>query len=108
MGGAGGHVRLNSSRHGQEQPILFSSSLTINQLYISLTVARSSPQTVSHQSAPPSLRRRYAVALVLVPGPGRVQGATLQQPVDDVSARLLVLVSEQGVHEGVAGCLAVS
>lgn len=53
-----GNVRLNSSRHGQEQPILFSSSLTINPLYISLTVARStlrpypiSPLTVT----PPSV-----------------------------------------------------
>lgn len=43
-----------------------------------------------------------------MPGPGCVQGATLQQPVDDVGTRLLVLVSEQGVHKGVAGCLTVS
>lgn len=57
----GGHVRLNSSRHGQEQPILFSSSLTVNQLYISLTVARSSPQTASNQSAP----RHSAVGMLL-------------------------------------------
>lgn len=55
-----------------------------------------------------SLYRLYAVALVFVPASGRVQGATLQQLVDYVSACLLVLVSEKGVHERVAGCLAVS
>lgn len=54
-----------------------------------------------------SLYRWYAVALVLVPAPGCVQGASLQQLVDYVSACLLVLVAEKGVHEGVAGCLAV-
>ncbi len=86
----------------------FSFSSMINQLHIFLTVCQVNPRIVSHQSASPSLRCRYAVALTLLPRPGRVQGATLQQPVDDVSARLLVLVSEQGVHEGVTGCLAVS
>lgn len=104
----GGHVRLNSSRHGQEQPILFFFFID-NKSTLHFP---DSCQVITSDSVPsvrsPSLRRRYAVALVLVPGPGRVQGATLQQPVDDVSARLLVLVSEQGVHEGVAGCLAVS
>lgn len=94
-----------------------SSLLKINQrciffcfvLFCSLTVARLSPRIESHPSAVRSLSlcRRYAVALVRLPGPGRVQGATLQHPVDDVGARLLVLVPEQGVHKGVAGCLAV-
>lgn len=56
----------------------------------------------------PSLCRWYAVNLVVLAGPGRVQRAALQQPVDDIGARLLVLVSEQGVHKRVTGGLAVS
>lgn len=35
-----GHVRLDSSRHGEEPPVLSSSSLTINQLYGSAGAAR--------------------------------------------------------------------
>lgn len=102
--GMSNQIQADVDRNNQ---YLFSSSSTINQPHISLTVAGSTPQTVSVRSL--SLRGSwYAVDLVLVPAPRRVQGATLQQPVDDVSARLLVLVSEQGVHEGVAGCLAVS
>lgn len=114
-----GHVRLDSSRRGEEPPVLFSSSLTINQLYGSARAARSTltpcpvgppprPPPPKNPARSPSLRRRYAVDLVVLAGPGRVQRAALQQPIDDISARLLVLVSEQGVHEGVTGRLAVS
>lgn len=38
---------------------------------------------------------------------GRVDGRTLEEPVDDVGASLPVLVPEQGVDEGVACRLAV-
>ncbi len=104
-----GHVRPNSSRRGQEPPIFVLFFIDDKSASYFPDSCQVNPQTVSNdQPRSLSLCRRYAVALVLVPAPGRVQGATLQQPVDDVSARLLVLVSEQGVHEGVAGCLAVS
>lgn len=120
-----GHVRLDSSRRGEEPPVLSSSSLTINLLYGSVRAARSTltpcpfilqhthahTYTHRHPSNPthwPSLRRWYAVDSVVLDVPGRVQRAALQQPIDNISARLLVLVSEQGVHERVAGGLAVS
>lgn len=108
-----GHVRLDPSRRGEEPPVLFSSSLTLNQLYGSAARSALTPCSVSLPTPPPhhpppSLRRWYAVNLVVLAGPGRVQRAALQQPVDDVRARLLVLVSEQGVHKRVAGRLAVS
>lgn len=116
-----GHVRLDSSRHGEEPPVLFSSSLTLNQLYGSVKAARSTltlcpislPPPCSSPSPPnpthwPSLCRWYAVNLVVLAEPRRIQRAALQQPVDDISARLLVLVSEQGVHKRVTGRLAVS
>lgn len=106
-----GHVRPNSSRRGQET----------NPIFVLFFIDNKSASHFPWQFAgvgplgpcPPSvrflsLRRRYAVDLVHLPGPGRVQGATLQQPVDDVGARLPVLVSEQGVHKGVTGCFAVS
>ena len=67
------------------------------------------PQTISQPLSALSLRCLYAVAGVLVASSSSrgVEGAPLQQPVDDVAARLPVLVSEQGVHEGVARRLAV-
>lgn len=57
----------------------------------------------------PSLGRGDPAAVVVdvLPAAGCVQGAAFQQPVDDVGARLLVLVAEQRVDEGVTGRLAV-
>lgn len=84
-----GHVRLDSSRRGEEPPVLFSSSLALNQLYGSVKAARSTltpcpvslPPPPSPPSSPrhprnrtlwPSLRRWYAVNVVVLAGPGRV------------------------------------